>query len=41
VYFDDFTFEKVSENEINVYVVISEKGKTEEVKFNYKMTCSN
>ena len=36
VYFDDFTFEKVSDDEINIYVVISEKGKEEEVKFNYK-----
>ncbi len=36
VYFDDFTFEKISDSEMNVYVVISEKGKEEEVKFNYK-----
>ena len=27
VYFDDFTFEKVSDSEINVYVVISENEK--------------
>ncbi|MGB5818473.1 MAG: DUF6265 family protein [Saonia sp.] len=37
IYFDDLTFEKISENEMNVYVVISqEDGSTEEVKFNYK-----
>ena len=36
VYFNDFTFEKISDNEINLYVVISEEGKREEVKFNYK-----
>jgi len=36
VYFDDFTFEKISDDEINIYVVVSEKDKTEEVKFNYK-----
>ena len=36
VYFNDFTFEKISDNEINIYVLIEEKGKTEEVKFNYK-----
>jgi len=26
VFFDDFTFEKVNDHEINVYVVVSEKG---------------
>ncbi|WP_338359457.1 DUF6265 family protein [Yeosuana marina] len=36
VYFDQFTFEKVSDNEINIYVVIEENGQTEEVTFNYK-----
>ncbi|WP_336066494.1 DUF6265 family protein [Mesoflavibacter sp. CH_XMU1404-2] len=36
VYFDQFTFEKVNDNEINIYVVIEENGETEEVKFNYK-----
>lgn len=35
-YFDQFTFEKISDSEINIYVVIEEEGKTEEVKFNYK-----
>jgi len=36
VYFDGLTFEKISDNEINVYVVIEEKdGKQQEVKFNY------
>lgn len=37
IYFDDFTFEKVSENEINIYVVVAQDdGTSEEVKFNYK-----
>lgn len=36
VYFDQFTFEKISENEMNLYVVIDENGEAEEVKFNYK-----
>jgi len=36
IYFDDFTFERVSDKEINIYVVVEEKGEREEVKFNYK-----
>ncbi len=37
VYFDDFTFEKINDSEINIYVVIEqENGSKEEVKFNYK-----
>ncbi len=36
VYFDEFTFEKVNDDEINIYVVVEEKDKKEEVKFNYK-----
>lgn len=37
VYFDDFTFEKISENEINLYVVVGQDdGTSKEVKFNYK-----
>ncbi|WP_020526273.1 DUF6265 family protein [Flexithrix dorotheae] len=37
VYFDDFTFERISENEMNIYVVIGHKdGTAEEVKFAYK-----
>lgn len=35
-YFDQFTFEKVNDNEMNIYVVIEEKGQEEEIKFNYK-----
>ncbi len=36
VYFDEFTFERISENEINIYVMIgSQDGSPEEVKFNY------
>lgn len=34
VYFDQFTFERVSENEMNLYVVFEKTG--EEIKFNYK-----
>lgn len=37
VYFDDFTFEKISDEEINLYVVVGHgNGSEEEVKFNYK-----
>jgi len=37
VYFDGFTIEKISGNEINMYVVVGEEdGSFEEVKFNYK-----
>ena len=37
VYFDGFTFEKISTNEINIYVLIHhDDGKIEEVKFNFK-----
>ena len=37
VYFEDFTFEKISDTEINLYVVIENKdGTSEEMKFNYK-----
>ena len=34
VYFDKFTFEKISDNEINIYVVFEDSGK--EMKFNFK-----
>lgn len=37
IYFDDFTLEKISDDEINLYVVIGHSdGSEEEVKFNYK-----
>ena len=37
VYFDGFTIEKISGNEINMYVLVGdEDGSSEEVKFNYK-----
>ena len=36
VYFDQFTFEKISDSEINIYIVVEDNGNTEEVKFNYK-----
>lgn len=35
VFFDGFTFEKISDDEINIYVVVDNKGKRSEVKFNY------
>lgn len=35
VYFEGFTFEKVNDAQINIYVLIEEKEKTEEVKFTY------
>ncbi len=38
VYFEDFTFEKVTENELNIYVVFTnDTGHEEEMKFNYKL----
>jgi len=36
VAFEGMSFEKVSENEMNVYVAIKENGTSETVKFNYK-----
>ena len=37
VYFDGMTFDKISENEMNVYVLMHAKdGTTSEMKFNYK-----
>lgn len=34
-YFDGMTFEKISEDKMNVYVVIEDDGKKEEIKFSY------
>jgi len=37
IYFDGMTFEKVDDNEMNVYVLMHKKdGSTNEMKFNYK-----
>ncbi|KAA2218957.1 DUF6265 family protein [Maribacter flavus] len=37
VYFDEFTLERISDQEVNLYVVIeNEDGTQEEVQFNYK-----
>lgn len=36
VYFDKFTFERVSDTQMNIYVVISNKGKEDEIKFAYQ-----
>lgn len=36
VIFEGMTFEKVSDNEMNIYVDIEDKGKVETIKFNYK-----
>lgn len=35
LFFDGLTFEKISENEMNIYVVVEDKGKEEEIKFSY------
>ena len=35
VFFDGLTFEKISEKEINVYVIFEDEGKRNEGKFNY------
>ncbi|MBO3697439.1 DUF6265 family protein [Roseivirga sp. E12] len=35
VYFEGFTIEKVSQDKINMYVMIGEEGKKSEVAFNY------
>jgi hypothetical protein len=40
VVFEGMSFERVSANEMNVYVDIKENGKTETVKFNYKKATS-
>lgn len=37
-YFNDFTFERISKNELNIYVVFKDdKGVEEEMKFSYKL----
>jgi hypothetical protein len=37
MYFEGFTFERISDQEINIYGLIkNEDGSAEEVKFNYK-----
>ena len=37
VFFDDFTLERISDQEINLYVVVGDNdGNQEEVQFNYK-----
>lgn len=36
VYFEGFTFEKVSDSEINIYGLIHQGDAEEEIKFNYK-----
>lgn len=36
IYFDGFTFEKVNQNEINIYAILQQQDKKEEVKFNLK-----
>ncbi len=35
LFFDGFTFEKISDEEINIYGLIHQGDKVEEVKFNY------
>ncbi|NGP77684.1 hypothetical protein G3570_13635 [Balneolaceae bacterium YR4-1] len=36
MFFDGFTFERISENEMNIYVIIEQEDKEREAKFNYK-----
>ena len=36
VYFDGLTFEKIADDEMNVWVVVDDDGNRQEVKFNYK-----
>ncbi|MFT4938780.1 MAG: hypothetical protein ACI88A_001810 [Paraglaciecola sp.] len=36
VYFDGYTYEKVSDDEMNTYVVIENNGQAKETKFNFK-----
>jgi len=36
VYFDGMTFERVGDDEMNVYVVIGDGGEEKETKFNYR-----
>jgi hypothetical protein len=36
VYFEGFTIEKVSENQMNIWVLIESKDSAEEVLFGYK-----
>ena len=36
VYFDGMTFENVSDDEMNVYVIIGDEGQERETKFNYR-----
>jgi len=37
VYFDGFTYEKVSDNEVNIYAILQAKGGLkQEMKFNYR-----
>ena len=36
VYFDGMTFESISDDEMNVYVIIDDEGEEQEMKFNYR-----
>lgn len=36
-FFDGLTFEKISEEELNIYVIFNEEGEEIEMKFNYKL----
>lgn len=36
MFFDGFTFERISENEMNIYVIIEQEGKEREATFNYR-----
>ncbi len=36
LYFEGFTFERINDNELDIYVLIGSDGKTEEAKFPYE-----
>jgi hypothetical protein len=36
VYFDGMTFENISDDEMNVYVIIEDEGEEQETRFNYR-----
>lgn len=41
VYFDGMTFENISDDEMNVFVIIEDKGEKHEMRFNYRKVKSS
>jgi len=39
-YFDGFTVQKISKNKLNMYVMVGEPGKEQEVEFNYSRSAN-